>query len=297
MADQILDDLDFTDDGRSILIAGPTASGKSAIALAIAERHGGTIVNGDALQVFDNWRLLTARPSLQEEKRAPHRLYGHVSGDADYSVGHWLRDIAPLVDGNERLIIVGGTGLNFTALSEGLVEIPPTPPALRQQAEEKMSDAGVAGMLADLDAETISRIDVNNPVRVQRAWEVVQGTGRGLASWQDNTPPAMLPLSKVQTVLLEADRDWLAARIERRFHQMVDQGAIHEVEQNIAQWDPTRPSSKAIGVKEIISHLRGETTLEHAIEQAVIATRQYAKRQRTWFRSRMKSWNTHQVSR
>lgn len=288
-------DLNFLDNistERPVLIAGPTASGKSAIALEIAARLGGAVINADALQVFANWRVLTARPSQQEEGIAPHHLYGHVAGDFAYSVGHWLRDITPLLAGSQRPIIVGGTGLYFGALTQGLADIPPTPDAVRTQGDARLAQEGSAALLAEIDTVTASRIDRMNPVRVQRAWEVQQTTGRGLASWQDHTPPPLLPLNQADVVLLDADKDWLGDRIERRFDAMITNGALDEAQANLPQWNPAAPSAKAIGARELIAHLQNEITLQAAREQAVIATRQYAKRQRTWFRSRMKDWQT-----
>lgn len=274
---------------RPVLIAGPTASGKSALALEIAVRLGGVIVNADALQVFENWRVLTARPSRDEEAVARHALYGHVPGDMAYSVGHWLREVAPLLD-RARPILVGGTGLYFTALTEGLAEIPPTPPEVRATADARLAAEGHAALLAELDPDTVARIDTLNPVRVQRAWEVQTATGRGMASWQDETPAPLLPLDAVATVLVDADRDWLSDRIERRFDAMLANGALEEAARNLDGWDPGLPSAKAIGAPELIAHLRGEITLEAARERAQTATRQYAKRQRTWFRSKMRGW-------
>ncbi|WP_306114126.1 MULTISPECIES: tRNA (adenosine(37)-N6)-dimethylallyltransferase MiaA [unclassified Roseovarius] len=273
-----------------VLIAGPTASGKSALALRIAQEKGGTIINADALQVFGNWRVLSARPSADEESRAPHRLYGHVAADATYSVGHWLREVAPLLSGPDRPIIVGGTGLYFAALTEGLAEIPPTPPAIRQEADDLRARDGIAALLAEIDPVTRARIDVQNPMRVQRAWEVQRVTGRGLAHWQDNTPPPLLPLDRTAPLLMDADKEWLNDRIARRFDQMLATGALDEARANLANWDPSALSSKAIGAPELIAHLKGELTLDAAREAATIATRQFAKRQRTWFRARMGGW-------
>lgn len=275
---------------RPVLIAGPTASGKSALALRIAAQSGGVIVNGDAIQVFDNWRILTARPSPEDEAQAPHALYGHVPGDADYSVGHWLRDVAPLLQGGARPIIVGGTGLYFSALTEGLADIPATPETVRTDANERMAQDGIEALLAEIDAATRARIDTRNPMRVQRAWEVLQTTGRGLADWQDYTPPPLLPLSECTALVVGADKDWLNARIARRFDRMLDQGALEEARANLPGWTPSLLSAKAIGAPELIAHLRGEMTLDQAREAATIATRQFAKRQRTWFRSRMRTW-------
>ena len=276
---------------QPVLIAGPTASGKSALALEIAAAQGGVIVNADALQVFDNWRVLTARPSRDEQALAPHLLYGHVPGDAPYSVGHWLRDLAPVLAGEARAILVGGTGLYFTALTEGLADIPPTPAAIRVEADE-LANEGTDALLAELDAETLARIDVANPVRVQRAWEVWRSTGRGLAAWQDDTPAPLLPLSSAQTILVDADRDWLAQRIERRFDAMIANGALEEARGNLAGWNPAHPSSRAIGASELIDHLQGKRNLKDAVAAGKTATRQYAKRQRTWFRSKMREWRS-----
>lgn len=275
---------------RPVLIAGPTASGKSALALAIARDRGGVVINADAMQVYDNWRVLTARPSPDEERDIPHRLFGHVARDYDYSVGHWLREVAPFLSGPARPIIVGGTGLYFSALTEGLADIPPTPPEIRADAERLLQEAGLDALLTDLDSDTRARIDTRNPMRVQRAWEVLRATGRTLAAWQDATPPPLLPLSRTVPVLLDADREWLNARIARRFDRMLESGALEEARANLPGWDPARPSSKAIGAPELIAHLRGELTLDEARIAATAATRRFAKRQRTWFRARMREW-------
>lgn len=273
-----------------VLIAGPTASGKSALALELAQQQGGMIINADALQVFGNWRVLTARPSRNDEASAPHHLYGHIAGDQVYSVGQWLRDITPLLRGGDRPIIVGGTGLYFTALTEGLADIPPTPSAIRDQGTTLLNRAGLGALLEELDAPTRARIDTQNPMRVQRAWEVLRTTGRGLADWQDQTPAPLLPLSKTQALLLNADRDWLNRRIETRFQQMLATGALQEAEQNRPDWSDTLPSAKAIGASELMAHLDGKLTLEQVTDSCTIATRQYAKRQRSWFRARMSQW-------
>lgn len=271
-----------------VLIAGPTASGKSALAMEIAARDGRTVVNADALQVYANWRILTARPSLADEAALPHALYGYVPRDVTYSVGHWLRDLAPLLD--RPVVIVGGTGLNFNALTRGLAAVPEVPPAVRAEADARRAVEGHAALLAELDAATAARIDRQNPVRIQRAWEVMRATGRGLASWQDDTPAPLLHLTRAEALVLVPQVDWLNARIERRFHQMLAEGALDEARDNLAGWDPKRPSSRAIGAPELIAHLQGEMTLPDAVTSAVTASRQYAKRQRTWFRSNMQAW-------
>lgn len=279
-----------TDPDRPVLLAGPTASGKSTLALELAARQGGVIVNADALQVFENWRVLTARPTAEDETAAAHRLYGHVPWDASYSVGHWLRDVAPLLSGDARPIIVGGTGLYFAALTEGLAEIPPTPQRVRDLADARRAAEGHQGMLAELDAATRARVDPLNPMRVQRAWEVWTATGRGLAAWQDATPAPLLQLADVQPFVLNADRDWLNARIHRRFGQMLERGALEEAQANLGRWTPALQSSKAIGAPELIAHLAGRMSLADAVAAARTASRQYAKRQRSWFRARMRAW-------
>ena len=281
------------DPARPVLIAGPTASGKSELALRIAEAQGGVIVNADALQVFDGWRLLTARPSEADLARAPHRLYGHVPVDAPYSAGDWLRDVAPILDGSARPIIVGGTGLYFAALTEGLAEIPPTPPEVRRAGDGPSLEALAAG----LDPGTAARIDLKNRARVQRAWEVLRATGRPLADWQAETGAPLLPASDATCLCLDAPPDWLSPRIARRFAAMLDMGALAEAERMRPRWDPAHASSKAIGAAELIAVVAGEMSLAEATERAVIATRQYAKRQRTWFRKRMADWTRVDAAR
>lgn len=271
-----------------VLIAGPTASGKSALAMDIAARDGRVVVNADALQVYGCWRILSARPSLADEAALPHALYGHIGRDDAYSVGHWLREVSQYLNG--RVVIVGGTGLYFSALTEGLAEIPPTPPEVRLRGDARRLEDGFESFLTEIDAETRARIDTLNPARVQRAWEVQVATGRGLAAWQNETGPALLPLDKAEALVLRPDVPWLDARIARRFSQMMDQGALDEARAQLPTWDPARASAKAIGAPELIAHLRGKTDLETAVHQATLASRQYAKRQRTWFRSRMKNW-------
>jgi len=289
------DIIDFT---KPIVIAGPTASGKSALALDLARAHGGAILNADALQVYARWRILSARPSGHETAAVPHHLYGHVASKTAYSVGAWLRDLAAVMarlDG-QLPIIVGGTGLYLSALVDGLADIPPVPAMVRTRAETMLEGKdGLAEMLAQLhrnDMTTWGKIDRNNPARVQRAWEVLEATGHGLASWQQKTAPPLLARGRINALLLEAPKAWLTPRIETRFRQMVQNGALDEVRAALPDWNPALPSSKAIGAPELIAHLRGEIDLETAITRAAIATRQYAKRQRSWFRARMGDW-TH----
>ena len=270
------------------MIAGPTASGKSAFAMELAARDGRVIVNADALQVYGCWRVLSARPSVADEAALPHALYGHIGRDEPYSVGHWLREVQAWLA--RPVVIVGGTGLYFSALTAGLAEIPPTPPEIRARADARRASEGIAALLAELDMATRARIDTLNPARVQRAWEVLAATGRGLADWQAGTGPAILPLSGVEALVIRPDVAWLDARIARRFRIMLEDGALQEAAAEAPFYDPARPSAKAIGAPELMAHLRGELSLAQATEAATLASRQYAKRQRTWFRARMKDW-------
>lgn len=274
---------------RPILIAGATASGKSALALALAEKWGGQIINADALQVYDGWRLLTARPSAADEDRWPHHLYGHVSFLGDYSVGAWLRDLAPLLRTGPRPIIVGGTGLYFRALTEGLAEIPPVQQAVRIAADG-LSHAALLADLEQSDPMIYAKIDLQNRARVQRAWEVWRSTGKPLSRWQAETPAPLLPLDQAAAFKLIADRDWLNDRIAHRFHSMIKEGALDEARAALPHWAQVQGAAKAIGAPELIAHLRGDISLETAIEAAIIASRQYAKRQRTWLRAQSTGW-------
>lgn len=284
-------DLSQIDPSRHLLIAGPTASGKSSLALAVAQAQGGLIVNADALQIWSCWRVLTARPSVDDEAAAAHALYGHVGPDRSYSVGDWLRDVQGLM--GQRLIVVGGTGLYLTALTQGLAYVPPTPPAIRAEADARLNGTpeALARMVADLDLPTRDRIDIRNPARVQRAWEVLRATGRGLSDWQADTPPPLIPAADSQRLLITTDRDWLADRIGHRFDLMMAGGALDEARTMLPHWNPARQWARAIGAPDLIAHLRGETDLETATQRAIIATRQYAKSQRIWFRGRMKDWD------
>ncbi len=280
--------LSKTSKERPVLIAGPTASGKSGLAMDLAARDGRLIVNADALQVYANWRILTARPSVADTAALPHALYGHLARDTVYSVGAWLRDVAPLL--GRPVVIVGGTGLYFSALTEGLADIPETSADVRAEADALRAAQGVSALLADLDPRTRAKIDTLNPMRVQRAWEVWRSTGRGLADWQADTGPPLLPRAEAEALVLRPDVPRLDARIHRRFHQMIAQGALDEARAEAPHFHPALPSAKAIGAAELIAHLRGESSLDQAIAAAILASRQYAKRQRTWLRSRMADW-------
>ena len=249
-------------------------------------------MNADALQVYARWRILTARPSLLDEAEAEHRLYGHVARDLSYSVGDWLREVSTVLQTGKPVVIVGGTGLYFSALTEGLVDIPATPAEVRKIADFRRARDGISGLLQELDVATAEKIDKANPARVQRAWEVLQSTGRGLADWQSETGPALMPLRDVDAFVLRPDVDGLNSRIDQRFDAMLASGALAEVAAEQPYWMPDKPSARAIGAAELIRYLRGDLTLDAAVSAAKLASRQYAKRQRTWARSRMSGWNS-----
>ena len=279
-----------------ILIAGQTASGKSHLALQVAAQHGGTIINADATQVYSNWRILTARPSIEDEAKINHKLYGHIDGVTEYSVGTWIKEIRETLLSNSRPIIVGGTGLYFSALTSGLVDIPEIPEKIRQEATSKIAKNGFESLVREIDEETAEKIDKNNPMRVQRAWEVLRSTGRGLNSWHRETPEPTLNINKCKAILVDGEVPLINDRINKRFDQMIEQGLIREAEKNLATWNKMNPSSKANGAQELIAYLNNQISIDGLREQMLNATRQYAKRQRTWFRSKMKSWERHIIN-
>ncbi|MFG1426703.1 tRNA (adenosine(37)-N6)-dimethylallyltransferase MiaA [Roseixanthobacter glucoisosaccharinicivorans] len=282
----------------AVLIAGPTASGKSAVALALAERMGGVVINADSMQVYGDLRVLTARPSREEEARVPHRLYGHAAANDDYSVGRWLADVIAAIatarQEGQLPIVIGGTGLYFRALTQGLVAIPPIPPQMRtaiRAAAEGESAPVLHSRLATLDPETAFRLSPNDRQRILRALEVVEATGRSLAAWQRSTqPPALAPEGLVQRVL-HLDREVLRRQIDRRFEAMMEGGALEEVERLAARHlAADRPLLKACGVPPLMRHLAGDLSRADAITQGQTDTRHYAKRQETWFRNQMPDW-------
>ena len=279
-------------EARPILIAGATASGKSALAIKIAKKLGGVIINADAMQVYEGWKILTARPTKQDQRNVSHLLYGHVDNKEAYSVGDWLRQVTPLLDGNHRPIIVGGTGLYFRALTEGLANIPKIPEEYKKKSSELIQNGKMLDMVADLDEATRSKIDLQNPVRVARAWEVLQATGKSIVSWQADTPPPILNINKCDALLMHSSTHWLNERIKIRFEAMLDKGVLEEITENSQSWDPQLQSSQAIGATQLIEYNLGRISIEKATELAVIASRQYAKRQKTWFRKRMENWRT-----
>ena len=273
-----------------ILIAGQTASGKSQLALQLAEKRDRIIVNADAIQVYRNWRILTARPSVADEAATTHMLYGHVGAQFEYSVGQWLKDIQEILPTYPNPIIVGGTGLYFSSLTNGLIDIPVIPAQIRLEAINRIQSEGLESLIDEIDPETRKKIDKNNPMRVQRAWEVMKATGRGLVSWHSETPKPILELSNCETILVDGDASFINNRITKRFDQMLDDGLLEEASSNFSTWDEKNPSSKAIGAKELMAFLNDDISMEQLKEKVLIATRKYAKRQRTWFRSKMKSW-------
>jgi tRNA dimethylallyltransferase len=281
----------------AVLIAGPTASGKSAAALALAAHLDGVIVNADSMQVYRQTRILSARPSDDEMTRAPHLLYGHVGIEEVYSVGryqaHAAAALAEARAGKRIPIFTGGTGLYFAALTEGLAGIPPTPPAIRDAARAKLAAIGVEALHAELaarDPETARGLRPSDPQRVLRAYEVFAATGRPLASWQREVGKPVLENLRLARFVLEVPRDELIARIEKRFRAMLAEGALAEALM-LQSLDPALPAARMLGAAPLQALAAGTMDEEQAIAAAVIATRQYAKRQRTWFRGRMADWN------
>ena len=279
---------------RPVLIAGPTASGKSALAMDLAQALGGVVINADSQQIYDGWQILSARPEEADLTRVPHRLYGHVALDQAYSVGHWLRDLEPLLEGPPA-VIVGGTGLYFRALTQGLAPIPDVPADIRAAVEADLARDGLAARVVELtrsDPTTAAQIDLSNPRRVIRALEVLRATGTGLATWQDRTPPPLLPLASCDALALVPPRDWLYARCDARFDAMMDSGALDEVRAVSELGLPAdAPGAKAVGVAELGACLDGRMSLASAIAQAKMQTRRYAKRQLTWIRNQMQGWH------
>ena len=281
---------------RAVLIAGPTASGKSALALAKARELGGIIVNADAMQVYSVLRVLTARPSSEEMEGVPHFLYGTVSPAVRFSTGDWLRAVQALLPehAGTPLIFAGGTGLYFDALAKGFAEVPKVPPEVVREVEAELAglDREARGrLIAERDPETARRLRSPDPQRVARALAVLKATGRPLASFQQAPQRGALEGFALERIVLNPDREVLRQRIAKRFESMFESGAVEEVQALLAMnLDPTLPAMKAIGVREISDWLSGRISREEAIRQAVTATHQYAKRQRTWFRNRMADW-------
>jgi tRNA dimethylallyltransferase len=283
---------------RTVLIAGPTASGKSALALALAEKLGGVIVNADSMQVYRDLAVITARPSPEDEARAPHRLYGHVDASENYSVGRWCRDVATalaeIAAAGQIPIIVGGTGLYFKALTTGLAAVPPIPADLRADVRNRLASDDVRGLyeeLLRLDPDTAHRLMPNDKSRIGRALEVMLATGRSLTDWHREGMPPVIDPAQTAKVFLTCDRAELVKSIEGRFGVMLGAGALDEVRQLAGRTlDPALPAMRAHGVPWLIRHLKGEIDLAAAAEGAVMDTRRYAKRQLTWFRNQLPDW-------
>ncbi len=280
---------------KTILIAGPTASGKSALTLELAEALGGTVINANSMQVYRDLRIITARPSPDEEARVPHRLYGHVDAAENYSVGRWCTEVAAALDAAQQegraAIIVGGTGLYFNALTRGLAAVPTIPADFRDQIRARLASEGVAALHAELavrDPAAAARLRPGDGARVTRALEVVLATGRSLLDWHSNNKPPVLDLAAVAKVFLMPDRDTLLSRIDARFDAMMAAGALEEVRALAGRkLNPSLPVMKAHGVPWLIRHLNGEIGEAEAVEHAKLETRQYTKRQATWFRNQL----------
>lgn len=284
---------------RSVLIAGPTASGKSALAMELAESTGGIVINADSMQVYDTLHILTARPSKADTERIDHGLYGMVPVRQSYSVGQWYRDVdallaAPEIAGRTK-IFVGGTGLYFRALSGGLADMPDIPDPIRTRWRRALEQEGAAMLHAQLrrrDPSMADELDLNDSQRIVRALEVFDASGRSIRSFQQSGGKPLIDEADSRKIVLMPDRQALHARISRRFEAMVAQGAVAEVERLLALDLPAElPAMKAIGVRELGAYLAGSLTMDEASERACIATRQYAKRQLTWFRNQLdESW-------
>ena len=280
---------------RAVLIAGPTASGKSALALRLAERAGGTIVNADSMQVYRDFRVLTARPTPAEESRAPHLLYGHVDAAEPYSVGRWLADASRVLSEVERAgrlpIFVGGTGLYFKALSRGLSSMPQVFDAVRAKIRGEAEGVAAAELYARLavrDPLTAAKLRPSDRQRVVRALEIFEATGRPLVEWQASPGKPLIEPGHAISVFLAVDRAELRTRIDARFDKMLTEGALEEVRTFAARkLDPALPAMKAHGAPWLMKHLAGEILLDAAANEAKADTRKYAKRQETWFRHQL----------
>jgi len=279
--------------GDAVLIAGPTASGKSRAALELAEAIGGVVINADSMQVYAEAPVLTAQPSAEDKARVPHLLYGHVPARELYSVGRWRDDAIAALEQARAMartpIFVGGTGMYFGALTDGLAEIPPIPPDVRDTARALLEGIGVAALhdrLAARDPLTAARLRPTDPQRVLRAWEVLAATGRPLAAWQDAPAAPVLKDVRIAAFVLDPPRPLLRNQIAARFEAMVDGGGLDEA-RALAGLDPALPAAKLLGLRPLQELAAGNLSREAALEAAITATRQFAKRQMTWFRHRM----------
>jgi tRNA dimethylallyltransferase len=280
---------------KAVLIAGPTASGKSALALELARETGGVVINADSMQVYRDLRVLTARPTPEEEVRVPHRLYGHVDAAVNFSAGSWVADAARVlaeVRGQNRLaIFAGGSGLYFKALTRGLSAVPPIPVAIREAVRARLEHEGVEALHAELarrDPASAERLKPRDRSRIARALEVIEATSRSLTDWHRDGLPPLLPQAQCRALFLEPDRDQLYARIDARFDAMLQADALQEAARLAARrLDPLLPAMKAHGVPALIRHLAGEISLAEAAVIGRADTRHYAKRQFTWFRHQL----------
>jgi tRNA dimethylallyltransferase len=285
---------------RAILIAGPTASGKSALALELAERFGGVVINADSMQVYRELRVLTARPAPEDEARVPHALYGHVPGGEAYSVGRWATDAAQAIararEEGRRPIIVGGTGLYFRALLEGLSPIPPIPAELRARWRRRAAEEGAADLhrlLAERDPGTAARLAPGDTQRLVRALEVLDATGRPLSTWQQLPGTPILVAEETVRLVLMPERAELHRRCAARFQAMLERGGLDEARRLASLGlDPALPAMRAIGVRPLLRHLADEIDRETAVREAIAETRQYVKRQATWLRRNMIAWRS-----
>jgi tRNA dimethylallyltransferase len=285
-----------------MIVTGPTASGKSGLALSIAEKSGGVIINADSQQMYGELRLLTARPTVEEEARVPHRLYGTLAASESCSAGKWLRlarmEIDWALSQGQQAIVTGGTGLYLKALLEGIAEIPEIASEVRAQAAsdyEHMGKDEFAERLKHADPEFFSRLKVHDRQRLIRAYAVWLGTGKSLSWWQRQEAAPPYPAAYFSIELLDIPRDELYRRCDMRFTAMLEQGALEEVKQLLSlHLPPDLPIMKSVGVPELAAHLRGEITLQEATAKAQQATRNYAKRQLTWFRNQLKQAVPHQ---
>jgi tRNA dimethylallyltransferase len=285
-------------DDRVVLIAGPTASGKSALAVAFAERLSGIVINTDSMQVYRDLFIITARPGAADLARVPHRLYGHVDAAANYSVGRFIADAGVALRearaARRVAVFVGGSGLYFKALTRGLAAIPPIPPEIRASIRARLEAGGVAGLhdeLAHRDPDAAARLEPADRVRIVRALEVFEATGRTISDWHRDGLPPLLGGARIAKVFLTPDRAALYRRIDARFDAMLAAGAVKEVRAlHARRLDPLLPAMKAHGVPWLIRHLAGEMSLAEAAEAAKRDTRHYAKRQFTWFRHQLGDW-------
>jgi tRNA dimethylallyltransferase len=286
-------------EAKAILIAGPTASGKSAVALALADRLGGTIINADSMQLYHELRLLTARPSEADEAAAPHRLYGTVSANEAFSVGRWLEAaqaaIAEATGEGSVPILVGGTGLYFKALIEGLAPVPDIPREVRAYWREQAARLNAEALhreLAARDPGVAAKLKPNDPQRIVRALEVIDATGVSLSEWQGAPAAPVLDAQAVTRLVIAPEREPLYAAIDARFDRMIENGAIEEVETLLAQGlNDSLPAMRAHGVRELRSYLAGACSLEDAKIKSKTESRRYAKRQMTWARRYMADWD------